>query len=379
MKYISKEEAAKKWDVPAEYVEVLCEDGKIEGAVDVQGEWSIPEDTKNPRGNNKKIKTNKKTPIIIFNMRKLAIVSLAIIAVVALSFGVYNFISRVNKQSDIESVTTDSAASEAAASNAESTGFPVEGTVKVEDSAEVMQHGPLPKDQVQHPYQEKYPELYCNTPVKTVNKEKTVYLTFDDGPSDRTPEVLDILKSEGVKATFFVIGKEAAKRKDLLNRIVREGHTLGIHTYTHDYNQIYSSVDAYLDDFAETYDLIVDTTGIRPTMFRFPGGSVNAYNKDVRQELIAEMNRRGFVHYDWNCSSGDGGNSIKSASQEVNNVITTLSTNGETIVLMHDAQAKKLTVAALDDIIKGIRNKGYNMESLSNNVEVISFYLRGKQ
>ena len=116
---------------------------------------------------------------------------------------------------------------------------------------------------------------------------KTVYLTFDDGPSARTPEVLKILEEYGVKATFFVVGKDTEQSKQWMRDIVAAGHTIGVHSFTHDYREIYSSVEDYLDDFAKEYALIEEVTGVPPQIFRFPGGSINAYNGHIYQEIVA--------------------------------------------------------------------------------------------
>ncbi|HWQ78492.1 MAG TPA: polysaccharide deacetylase family protein [Anaerovoracaceae bacterium] len=221
-------------------------------------------------------------------------------------------------------------------------------------------------------YQELYPDMYVSPAEATKSEPKTVYLSFDDGPSDRTAEILDILKEEDVKATFFVIGKEGNKHKDLLKRITEEGHTLGIHTYSHVYESIYSSVESYLEDFSETYHLIYETTGVRPEVFRFPGGSINTYNARFYEEIIAEMTRRGFTYYDWNASSGDA-----AAGAATNTVLsnTVQSSEGKDriILLMHDSIGKSYTVSALPEIIEYYRAQGFKFERITNDVTPIAF------
>ena len=159
------------------------------------------------------------------------------------------------------------------------------------------------------PYQKEYENLYIDNGFSFAvpdKNEKVWYLTFDDGPNTEvTPKVLDTLKEYGAKATFFVIYRDGEEEKALYKRIVEESHTLGIHSTTHNYTQIYASVESYLENFSKISNHLEEITGLKPEIFRFPGGSVNSYNKSVYQQIIAEMARRGYVYYDWNYSSGD--------------------------------------------------------------------------
>lgn len=221
-------------------------------------------------------------------------------------------------------------------------------------------------------YQELYPDMYAEqTDIKRI-EPKTVYLTFDDGPSARTAEILDILKKEDIKATFFIIGKEGEKNKNLLRRITDEGHAIGIHTYSHVYNSIYSSVENYMDDFYLTYELIQNATGVEPEIFRFPGGSINKYSAQDYIEIIAEMTRRGFTYYDWNASSGDAvGNAT--ANSVYSNTVQSSEDKDRIILLMHDSYSKSCTVAALPGIIEYYKAKGFKFECITNDVSPIAF------
>lgn len=224
-------------------------------------------------------------------------------------------------------------------------------------------------------YQELYPDMYTTLAKETKRELKTVYLTFDDGPSERTAEILDILKKEDVQATFFIIGKEGAKEKDLLKRIVDEGHIIGVHTYTHVYDSVYASVEAFLEDFHMTYELICDTTGVRPEVFRFPGGSINTYNARIYEEVIAEMTRRGFTYYDWNASSGDAAPRA-TANSVYNDTVQSSEGKIRIILLMHDSVGKKPTVAALPGIIEYYKAKGFKFECITNDVAPVAFNYR---
>lgn len=221
-------------------------------------------------------------------------------------------------------------------------------------------------------YQEQYPDMYATpTDVRRI-EPKTVYLTFDDGPSYRTAEILDILKKDNIKATFFIIGKEGNKDKDLLKRMVDEGHTLGVHTYSHIYDNIYESVESYLDDFYLTYKLIYDATGVAPDIFRFPGGSINKYSSQDYIEIIAEMTRRGFTYYDWNASSGDAVANA-TAKSVYSNTVQSSEGKDRIILLMHDSINKSYTVTALPGIIEYYKARGFKFECITNDVSPIAF------
>ena len=215
-------------------------------------------------------------------------------------------------------------------------------------------------------YQKLYPDFYAPQPLCAMTKEsKVIYLTFDDGPSKRTPEVLQILREENVKATFFVIGRSDEQSKQWMRDIVSEGHTIAMHSYTHDYDDIYASVEDYLDDMYRIFTLIKETTGVTPTVFRLPGGSINGYNYEVYQDIISEMLRRGFVPYDWNISSGDASSSSPTPVDKIlSNVLNKAGSISRGVVLMHDASAKTTTVAALRPMIQSLRSMGFRFDCL---------------
>lgn len=220
-------------------------------------------------------------------------------------------------------------------------------------------------------YQKKYPDLYCTLRTPFVKKEKTVYLTFDDGPSRHTEKILRILGKYNIKATFFVVGKNDPKSKKFMRRIVEEGHTLAPHSYTHAYDKIYTSVDSFLDDFKKINDLIYETTGVKPNILRFPGGTVNVYNRRIFRELSAEMLRRGYTFYDWDVSAADATKSA-TADSVMKSIIYGVHENRRNIVLMHDTSEK--TLKALEKTIIYLKNKGFAFDRLTNEVEPVTFY-----
>jgi peptidoglycan/xylan/chitin deacetylase (PgdA/CDA1 family) len=216
-------------------------------------------------------------------------------------------------------------------------------------------------------YQELYPELYTARPERFFTQDKTVYLTFDDGPSAHTERVLNILKEKNVKAAFFIVGDSVTRLGEygeaLLSRMIDEGHTVGVHCNTHVYDRVYASVEAFLVDFNEAHTLIKDITGVNADIFRFPGGSVNNHNGKIRTDLIDEMTRRGFTYYDWNASTGD---TARNASEEsaLRNATLRAGKSNRVVILMHDT--KEVSVRALSDIIDTYRSMGYSFERLRN-------------
>ena len=223
-------------------------------------------------------------------------------------------------------------------------------------------------------YQTKYPDLY----VKDVQEkkedtgQKVVYLTFDDGPSKYTTQTLDLLERYNVKATFFVVNYDSDQSAQLYKDIVQRGHSLGIHTATHDYKAIYASVDGYLEDFNMIYQHLKSVAGVEPVLFRFPGGSINSYNVTIYRQLIAEMQRRGFTYHDWNVDSGD---TKKNATPQSihDNVVSAVTQNDKSVVLLHDSDTKGNTVQALESIIVDLQAAGYEFRSLDGTVKPFHF------
>lgn len=223
-------------------------------------------------------------------------------------------------------------------------------------------------------YQALYPDFYApQTYSANSAPNKTAYLTFDDGPSGNTDIILQTLQEENVKATFFVVGTDDAGNLARMRRIVQEGHTIGMHSYSHSYKKIYASVEAFLKDMYQVFNLIKDTTGVTPTCFRFPGGSINSFNKAVYKDIKAEMIRRGFVPYDWNVSSGDASTTKYTPEQLTGYVLNGIGSKSRIIVLMHDSSSKENTAQAVRQIIIGIREKGFIFAPLDYQTKPILF------
>jgi peptidoglycan/xylan/chitin deacetylase (PgdA/CDA1 family) len=182
-----------------------------------------------------------------------------------------------------------------------------------------------------------------------------VYLTFDDGPSSSTEKILDILQEYDVKATFFVCGKPDARYIDAYKRIVDEGHTLGMHSYSHKYNVIYESVDSFKADLDKLRVFLFETTGVWPKYYRFPGGSSNTVSQVDMKELVDYLEQSDIKFYDWNVSGGDA-TSGATKSTIYNNVVNNVPRFKHSIVLLHDAADKMSTVEALPSIIEAIQS-----------------------
>jgi peptidoglycan/xylan/chitin deacetylase (PgdA/CDA1 family) len=214
-----------------------------------------------------------------------------------------------------------------------------------------------------------FPDLYAvNAPWEIEQIEEYpehIYLTFDDGPNHMTTQILNHLKKTNVTATFFVIPREASAT--MMRRIHEEGHAIGVHSYTHNFDKIYDSVEAFLEDFDNARSLIYEQTGVLSDIFRFPGGSINNHNEDIRDDIIAEMERRGFVCFDWNVDSDDvRGASYDTMLREVPKAIHANHDNGRrSIVLFHDAA--HFTSWVIDDMILVLQlhPNGYKFRTLS--------------
>ena len=207
--------------------------------------------------------------------------------------------------------------------------------------------------------------------VTVFDNKGIIYLTFDDGPNEGTTNViLDILKEEKVKATFFVTCNGP---DELIKREYNEGHTVALHTASHDYSIVYASVDSYFNDLKRVQDRVKNITGYESKIIRFPGGASNTisrkYSVGIMSTLTQEVQRRGYKYYDWNISSGDAGNTTD-PNVVYSNVVNSLRTDRANMVLMHDI--KPYTRDALRNIIKYGKNNGYRFEKITMDTEMIT-------
>ena len=203
------------------------------------------------------------------------------------------------------------------------------------------------------------------------NDTLKVYLTFDDGPSKNTNAILDILDDYNVKATFFVVGKTDPDSLAAMKRIVDEGHTIGMHSYSHKYAEIYASPEAFREDFSKIENLIYDTTGVEPKYYRFPGGSSNRVSNIDMSEYIKYLNDNGIKYFDWNVASGDATTRAYSEDELVENVMKDVVKYKTSVVLMHDGNEKNATVRALPKMIEALQSKGALILPISDDTTLI--------
>ena len=198
-------------------------------------------------------------------------------------------------------------------------------------------------------------------------EEKVAFLTFDDGPSPAvTPLILDLLKQENIKATFFVLGDRVTANPELVKRAYDEGHYIANHGKTHIYSQIYTNPQTVLDEYNFTNQAIKDAIGnqdYNTRVFRFPGGYAGGYYSEIKKEARVLLNNNGIASLDWNALSKDS-EGAKTKEQLIQNVITTVGTKNCVVILMHDANNKILTYETLIDVINYLRENGYTFKCL---------------
>ncbi len=206
------------------------------------------------------------------------------------------------------------------------------------------------------------PQPYIKT---VIPEEKTIYLTFDDGPSEYTDRLLDVLARYDAKATFFVTGFQP-EYFDCIGRAYREGHAIGVHSQTHEYEICYANDQAFFDDFLWMEDLIYSQTGSYTKLFRFPGGSSNTvsrmYSPGIISRLAKYMTDMGYVYFDWSVDSGDALGGAKTSYAVANNVTAGCSEETVSVVLQHDT--KGFSVNAVESILRWGKNHGYTFKAL---------------
>lgn len=192
--------------------------------------------------------------------------------------------------------------------------------------------------------------------------EKIVYLTFDDGPSELTPKVLEILDKYNAKATFFVTNHDR-NSAHYIKEAYEKGHTIGMHTSSHDYFRVYSSVEAYFEDLDAIAQTVKEQIGFVPCFIRFPGGSsntVSSFNPGIMTKLVEEVHKRGYQYYDWNAGCGDG--AVRTTAELITTGTATIDNN--LLFLAHDSATKQTTIDALSTIIEFYQNLGYTFKAI---------------
>ncbi len=209
-------------------------------------------------------------------------------------------------------------------------------------------------------------------------KKKVAYLTFDDGPSRNTIRILDILDQYEIKATFFVMADSSPEAMQRYKEMINRGHTIALHTYTHDYNKIYTSTDVFFENIAKLEKFLKDNFSIETNILRFPGGSKNVSSRQyggpqIMANIVEKCEELGYRYFDWNVDSKDGISPHVSVSEIVNNVLKGAEGKKEAIILMHDINAMNNTVTALPTIIKGLQKQEFEFDVISDKTEDIRF------
>ena len=214
-------------------------------------------------------------------------------------------------------------------------------------------------------------------PVSTKTENKIAYLTFDDGPSIHTKEVLQILKKYNVKATFFVTGTNP-EYYDMIKKTYDAGHAIGIHTYSHDYKTIYSSEEAYFKDINQINALVKKQIGHTVNILRFPGGTSNTVSRKYQVGIMTVLSKavldKGYQYYDWNASNGDG-NCYTDSDTLINTALKEIRGNKEVMMLMHDGTGNKATVEALPSILKSMIDQGYQFKVIDQSTPVFHHHI----
>ncbi len=248
----------------------------------------------------------------------------------------------------------------------------------LEQKAKLEQENSDLKTEIEQLKVQRREELQKAIALKNVDQADTAeggicYLTFDDGPSDNTLKILDILDAYGIKATFFVIG---TAKTNYMPEIVNRGHAIGLHSTNHKYDVIYKDINSYLADVQGISDIVYNATGIRSNIMRFPGGSSNMvsakYSEGLMTDLTTRMESLGYSYYDWNVSSMDASAAQVPAETIVSSVLNGAKGKNSVCVLMHDTAAKNTTVEALPAIIEGLDAMGFRFAPIT--AEVFGFH-----
>lgn len=207
-----------------------------------------------------------------------------------------------------------------------------------------------------------------------INRKK-VYITFDDGPTYViTNEILDVLKEYNVKATFFIVGKEIGGKEQILKRIYKEGHGIGVHTYSHNFKSIYRSENSFVNENILAAQRVKEVTGFYPKAVRFPGGS----SKILTESLLEKLHKNNFKIYDWNASLEDGVNAYLNENTLLKNSLKIKGDKDNVIILMHCNSNNKNTVKALPKIIEKYKSEGYSIEPITDSTREYYYRIRKK-
>lgn len=216
------------------------------------------------------------------------------------------------------------------------------------------------------------------SPIIEEEHKKVAYLTFDDGPSRNTIRILDILDEYGIKATFFVMANETPEGLVGYEEMIKRGHQIALHTYSHDYRDIYTSKEAFFENINQLEAFLSQRYNIKTNVIRFPGGSKNVSSRQyggsqIMTDIKIECAKRGYRFFDWNVDSNDGISPYVSVGEITSNVLNGARNKEKAIILLHDINAMTNTVTALPNIIKGLKEQGFVFGIIDDKTEDMQF------
>lgn len=201
---------------------------------------------------------------------------------------------------------------------------------------------------------------------------RKAYLTFDDGCSEQTDRILDILAQYGVKATFFVTKQDGEENAARYRRIVAEGHSIGLHSVSHNYKTVYASLESYISDVEGIRQFVLDTTGVDSYLYRFPGGSSNTVSQFPVEDCIRYLKQNGYRYYDWNIDTSDAVNHRMTAQELAGKALgPAIDKYHNCVILMHDSGSQTTTVEALPYIIEGLQSRGMEILPITENTPLV--------
>ncbi|KON71245.1 hypothetical protein AKG34_13575 [Peribacillus butanolivorans] len=214
--------------------------------------------------------------------------------------------------------------------------------------------------------------------VKSKEDQKIAYLTFDDGPSTNTMDILDILDRYHVKATFFVKGNEEPYAKQCYKEMISRGHEIALHSYTHEYSIVYRSTESFFQDLNRLETMLEKEYGVKSRIVRIPGGSNNhlrhqVSTKPIINGILQQLSEKGYIYFDWNIDSTDGISPSISEQQIITSVKRGLKDQKHVNILLHDINSMKNTVKALPDIIENLKREGYTFDTIDETTPKIQF------
>lgn len=251
--------------------------------------------------------------------------------------------------------------------------YVIDTTLRVKKSKQFMAQIVEYKEELDKEKEQKIPKLTDEGKEnikKIYNSEtKRAFLTFDDGPSQNTNDILNILQENNIKATFFVLGSQVEKMPEMTKKIYNEGHYIANHGYSHIYSIIYQSPEQVLNEYNQCNQIIANTIGVpeyNSHLFRFPGGSVGGYYAQIKEQARALLEQNNILYVDWNSLTGDSEKANPTEEYLMNNLQKTTKEKNSVVLLMHDSQSKKETVEFLPKVIEYLKQQGYEFENFYN-------------